>query len=80
MFLLEMQWLLLVDQTGIQIISVSSWTLDKQGSKRVETTGSGDKRLIIAVFCGSLTGDFLPVIRARLTDVILTTNFHVDDT
>ena len=35
--------------------------MDKQGSKRVEVTGVSDKRLITAVFCGSLTGDFLPL-------------------
>ena len=48
------------DQTGIKIVPASSWTMDKQGSKRVEITGSGDKRLITMVLCGSLTGDFLP--------------------
>lgn len=49
------------DQTGIKIVPVSPWTMDKQGSKRVEVTGVSDKRLITAVFCGSLTGDFLPL-------------------
>lgn len=49
------------DQTGINIVPASSWTLERQGSKRVEITGVGDKRMITAVFCGSLTGDFLPI-------------------
>ena len=35
--------------------------MDRQGSKHVEIAGVNDKRLITAVFCGSLTGDFLPV-------------------
>ena len=49
------------DQTGIKIVPSSTWTMDAQGSKRVEVAGINDKRLITAVFCGSLTGDFLPV-------------------
>ena len=49
------------DQTGIKIVPSSTWTMDSQGSKRVEVAGVGDKRMITAVFCGSLVGDFLPV-------------------
>ena len=47
------------DQTGIKIVPSS--TLDAQGSRRVEAVGVNDKCLITAVFCGSLTGDFLPI-------------------
>ncbi len=49
------------DQTSIKLVPVSSHTLERQGSVRVEVTGVNDKRLITAFFCGSLTGDFLPV-------------------
>ncbi len=49
------------DQTGIKIVPSSTWTMDQRGSKRVEMTGVDDKRQITAVFCGTLTGDFLPV-------------------
>ena len=49
------------DQTGVKIVPSSTWTMDQRGSKRVEMTGVDDKRQITAVFCGSLTGDFLPV-------------------
>ena len=49
------------DQTGIKIVPSSTWTMDVQGSKRVEAAGVNDKRLTTAVFCGSLTGDFLPI-------------------
>ena len=49
------------DQTGIKLVPSSTWTMDAQGSRRVEVVGVNDKRLITAVFCGSLTGDFLPV-------------------
>ena len=40
------------DQTGIHYIPVSSWTMEKEGAKRLEIT---------AVFGGSLTGDFHPI-------------------
>ena len=33
----------------------------REGSKCVEVMGVSDKRLITALFCGSLTGDFLPM-------------------
>ena len=49
------------DQTGIKIVPSNNWTMDRQGAKRVEIGGANDKRLITAVFCGSLVGDFLPV-------------------
>lgn len=49
------------DQTGIKIVPSCTWTMDQQGSKRVEIVGVTDKRQITAVFCGSLTGDFLPI-------------------
>jgi hypothetical protein len=49
------------DQTGIHLVPASTWTMDREGSKRVEISGANDKRQITAVFCGSLTGDFLPL-------------------
>ena len=49
------------DQTGIKIVPSNTWTMDRQGSQRVEVAGVNDKRIITAVFCGTLTGDFLPV-------------------
>ena len=48
------------DQTGLNIIPTSSWTMEKKGSRRVELAGLNDKRQITAVFCGSLNGVFLP--------------------
>ena len=48
------------DQTGINYIPVSSWTMEVEGAKRVEVAGKDDKRQITAVFAGSMTGDFLP--------------------
>ena len=49
------------DQTGVKIVPSSTWTMDREGSRRVEVVGIGDKRMNTAVFCGSLVGDFLPV-------------------
>lgn len=49
------------DQTGIHLVPASTWTMDREGSKRVAISGANDKRQITAVFCGSLTGDFLPL-------------------
>ena len=45
----------------MKMVPSFSWTMDKLGSSRVEVTGVNDKRLITAIFCGSLTGDFLPI-------------------
>ena len=49
------------DQTGIHLVPGSTWTMEKQGEKRVEMSGGNDKRQITAVFCASSLGDFLPV-------------------
>lgn len=48
------------DQTGINYIPVSSWTMEVEGAKHVEVAGKDDKRQITAVFAGTMTGDFLP--------------------
>ena len=48
------------DQTGISIVPGSTWTMEAKGSKRVEIVGTGDKLQITAVFCGALSGEFLP--------------------
>ena len=48
------------DQTGLHVVPGSKWTMEKQGSNRVEIAGMDDKRQITAVICGSLTGKLLP--------------------
>ena len=48
------------DQTGINYVPISSWTMEKEGTKRVEVVAKDDKRQMTAVFAGSLSGDFLP--------------------
>ena len=68
------------DQTGIHYIPVSSWTVEKEGSKRVEIAGIDDKRQITAVFAGTLVGDFLPpqlIYKGKTKSVFLQLNFHL---
>ena len=36
--------------------------MDEKGNRRVEIAGLKDKRQITAVFCGSIQGDFLPIL------------------
>ena len=54
---LIMKW----DQTGINYIPVSSWTMESEGSKKVEIVAKDHKIQITVVLAGSLKGDFLPV-------------------
>ena len=49
------------DQTGLGTVPASNWTLEQKGTKRVELIGITDKLQITVVFCGSLSGDFLPL-------------------
>ena len=49
------------DQTGINIVPGSSWTMELKGSKRMEIVGISDKRQITAVYCGTMAGEFLPL-------------------
>ena len=51
-----------LDQTGIHYVPAGSWTMEKEGAKKVEIVAADDKRQIhvTAVFAGTLSGDFLP--------------------
>jgi hypothetical protein len=49
------------DQTSIEYVPVSSWTMAPRGSKRVDIIGKDDKRQITDVFACTLSGDFLPI-------------------
>ena len=48
------------DQTALNYVPMSHWTMEKEGTKRVEIIAKDDKRQITAVFAGSSSGDFLP--------------------
>ena len=49
------------DQTGINYIPVSSWTMEEEGSKRLQVLGKDDKRQLTALFACSMSRHFLPV-------------------
>ena len=49
------------DQTGVNYIPVSSWTMQSEGAKKVEIIAKDDKRQITIVLAGSLKGDVLPL-------------------
>ena len=68
------------DQTGINYVPVSEWSMAKEGSKRVEVTGLNDKH-ITAVFTGTMSGDFLPVqlvYKGKTARCLPTINFPSD--
>ena len=48
------------DHTGLKYVPVSSWTMAKEGSKKVPIAGLEDKRQITAVFGVTMEGHFLP--------------------
>ena len=49
------------DQTGVNYVPTSSWTMEEEGSKRIELIGKDDKRQITVLFAGSLSGELLPI-------------------
>ena len=40
---------------------IPDWTMEKEGTKRVEIIAKDDKRQLTAVFAGSATAEFLPL-------------------
>ena len=48
------------DQTAIQYVSISSWTMEQEGAKRVEIARKDDKRQITAILACTMSGDVLP--------------------
>jgi hypothetical protein len=50
-----------MDQTGVNLVSASSWTYEIVGSRDVAVVGAEDKRQITACVAGSLRGDLLPL-------------------
>ena len=73
-----------LDHTGLKYVPVSSWTMAKQGSKKVSIAGVDDKRQITGVFTITLDGQFLPpqliyqgTTSACLPRVKFPNNWHV---
>ena len=50
------------DQTGLNYVPVSNWTMEKKGAKSIEIKGLDDKRQITAVFGDTLTVEFLYIL------------------
>ena len=48
------------DQTAVNIVPVSHWTLEEKGSDQVDITGIDDKRAITALLGGTASGDLIP--------------------
>ena len=66
------------DNTGINYVPISNWTMAAVGSKRVEICGVDDKRQITPVFAGTLNGHFLPpqlIYQGKTTKCLLTVSF-----
>ena len=47
------------DQTGINIVLASDWTMAEEGSKQVEVCGLDDKREVTALLIATLSGQLL---------------------
>lgn len=49
------------DQTAVNYVPVSNWTMAKEGSKKVPIAGIDDKRQITLVLAAAMTGKLLPL-------------------
>ena len=60
------------DETGVNVVPTSNWTLHDQGSKQVPITGIDDKRQLTMVLANTPTGTLLPpqVIYQGKTDKV----------
>ena len=65
------------DQMGINCIPVSSWTREKEGTKRIQLASKEDKRQLTAVLAGSMSGDFLPPHQGKTNRCFLYVEFPV---
>jgi len=66
------------DQTGLNVVPVSDWTMESAEVKRVEVAGKDDKKQLTALLAGLLTGDFLPpqiIYQGKTTD--FPENWHI---
>ena len=57
------------DQTGIKLVSFTSWSVEQKGVIRVEVAGLNDKCWVTAVLCGTIQGDLLPFIKEKQNTV-----------
>ena len=67
------------DQIGINYITVSNWTMEQVGSKRVEIVGKDDKRqvtVLLDIPCQGISCHHSLFTKARLIDAYLSIHFH----
>lgn len=50
-----------LDQTGLNLVPSSDWTMAQKGSKRIDLAGLGDKYQITLTFAATLSEQFLPM-------------------
>ena len=60
------------DQTAVKIGPTCTWTMERQGSNRIEVAGANKKHAITAVFCGTI-GDFLLLHASHLYSLVPST-------
>lgn len=49
------------DQAGVKLVPSQNWTMEQQGSSRVEIAGINDKRQITVTLAASMSGELLPI-------------------
>ena len=57
------------DQTGLNVVPVSDWTMEATGAKRVEVAGKSDKKQLTAVLADSLSGE--PLVKLNYDEGVL---------
>ena len=68
------------DQTELNVVPTSTWTMAEERSQRVEIIGLNDKRHITATLALAMTGEVPPVQTSMLerpTGAIPATPFHL---
>ena len=49
------------DQAGVNLVPSQNWTMEQQGTSRVEIAGINDKRQITVTLACSMSGELLPL-------------------
>ena len=66
------------DKTTIHYVPVSSWTMAKEGCKKISIAGTDDKRQITVVLAATMTGTLLPlqlVYQGKIRSYLLSVSF-----
>ena len=49
------------DQVGVKLVPSQNWTMEQQGSSRVEIAGINDKQQITVTLAASMSRELLPI-------------------